>query len=338
MKPDLSPLDSVTKLLFAIELQPLQGERFQPTGFPSLGAATYESKYGASLLVESAQSMANRLETVCWDEASDQPRMELKGLSYVRVERQGKYLTSSMTEAHRLNSPYLLEGSDRAFFNKIKEELAAFESGPIDRKQLARTLLKYDVGSLLHGVFLAKKELAGGRLRVARALSAFIEAQGVRQAISGGVKNDHVNPSGSTKEGFGNVPFSREEFTADKITLFVNLDLAQIRGYGLGADIERLLVLLALYKLRLLLDGDLRLRTACNLEVKDEKIIATKPKGFELPSTTDLAAGLRESLAKLADQLTTTTISFNDELKKAKEADDEKDENGGQGEDEAEQP
>lgn len=326
MIPDLSKLDTATKLLFSIELQPLQGERFQPTGFPSLGAATYESNHGANLLVESAQSMANRLETVCWDDSADQPRAELAGISYVRVERQGKYLTSSMTEAHRINSPYLLMGSDKTFVNKITEELAVFESGPIDRKLLAKVLLKYDVGTLLHGVFLAKKELAGGRLRIARALSAFIEAQGVRQAISGGVKNDHVNPSGSTKEGFGNVPFSREEFTAEKITLFVNLDLAQIRGYGLGKDIEHLLVLLALFKLRTLLDGDLRLRTACNLEVKDTTIVATKPAGFALPSAADLAVGLAAAVKKAKDQMSITTVIFNDELKKAKDADDSKDE------------
>jgi CRISPR-associated protein Csb1 len=323
MIPDLSALDSATKLLFSIELQPLQGERFQPTGFPSLGAATYESKHGANLLVESAQSMANRLETVCWDEAAEQPRAELAGLSYVRVERQKKYLTSSMTEAHRINSPYLLAGSDKTFMNKITEELAVLEEGPIDRKLLAKVLLKYDIGSLLHGVFLAKKELAGGRLRLSRALSAFIEAQGVRQAISGGVKNDHVNPSGSTKEGFGNVPFSREEFTADKITLFVNLDLAQIRGYGLGQDIERLLVLLALFKLRTLLDGDLRLRTACNLEVKDTTITATKPVGFALPSAKDLAEGLAAAAKKAKDQMSITTVAFNDELKKAKDAEED---------------
>jgi hypothetical protein len=65
--------------------------------------------------------------------------------------------------------------------------------------------------SLIHGVFLAKKDLAGGRLRIARALSAFIEASGVNIAASGGVKNDHVNPSGDTKSGFGNVPFSRDD-------------------------------------------------------------------------------------------------------------------------------
>ena len=334
MIPDLSKLDTATKLLFSIELQPLQGERFQPTGFPSLGAATYESKHGANLLVESAQSMANRLETVCWDEPSNQPRAELAGLSYVRVERRGKYLTSSMTEAHRINSPYLLAGSDKTFLNKITEELAVFESGPIDRKLLAKVLLKYDVGSLLHGVFLAKKELAGGRLRVARALSAFIEAQAVRQAISGGVKNDHVNPSGSTKEGFGNVPFSREEFTAEKITLFVNLDLAQIRGYGLGKDIEQLLVLLALYKLRLLLDGDLRLRTACNLEVKDTTIFATKPAGFALPSAADLAEGLAAAVTKAKDQMSSTTVIFNDELKKAKDAEEDSKDGGSETPDE----
>ena len=231
-----------------------------------------------------------------------------------------------MTEAHRINSPYLLEGTDRTFFNQIKGELSVFESGPIDRKILAKVLLKYDVGTLLHGVFLAKKELAGGRLRIARALSAFIEAQGVRQAISGGVKNDHVNPSGSTKEGFGNVPFSREEFTAEKITLFVNLDLAQIRGYGLGKDIEHLLVLLALFKVRTLLDGDLRLRTACNLEVRDATIVATKPTGFALPSAADLAEGLAAAVKKSMDQMSITTVIFNDELKKAKDADDSKDE------------
>jgi CRISPR-associated protein Csb1 len=41
MAIDLKPLDDVHRLLFAIPLQPLLGHRFQPTGFPALGAATY---------------------------------------------------------------------------------------------------------------------------------------------------------------------------------------------------------------------------------------------------------------------------------------------------------
>ena len=111
---------------------------------------------------------------------------------------------------------------------------------------------------------------------------------------SGGVKNDHVNPSGETKSGFGNVPFARDEFVAERIDCHINLDLAQIRGYGLEAKAESLLLLLALYRIRKLLDGDLRLRTACDLEnVNGEKVTASRPKGFTLPGLPELEAALK---------------------------------------------
>lgn len=319
MSLDLSTLDSVHRLLFEIPLEPLQGHRFQPTGFPGLGAATFQTPEGRSLLVESAQSMANRLELTCWDEAAQDVKADFTGLSHVRILRNGSFLTDTVLEAHRLNSPYLLEGSNRSFFDTLKSELGGLEAGPIDRKGLAKTLLKYDIGSLLHGVFIAKKELAGGRLRVARALSAFIEADNVETAPSGGVKNDHVNPSGDTKAGFGNVPFARDEFTAQRITLYVNLDLAQIRGYGLGQEVERLLILLALYKLRALVDGGLRLRTACDFRVAADTITATLPEGFKLPILTELAGELAPTIEACASHMTVTKVSFNDELKKGKE-------------------
>jgi CRISPR-associated protein Csb1 len=327
MTIDLNPLDTQHRLLFAIPLVPLQGSRFQPTGFPGLGAATFQTKQGTSLLVESAQSTANRLEMVIWNEARQDVVSEVQGISHVRVVR-GKdtpepdkkaFFTDTVLEAHRLNSPYLLEGADKTFHDTLKDSLGGLEAGPIDRKKLAETLLRFDVGSLLHGVFLAKKELAGGRLRVARALSAFIEADGVRTAASGGVKNDHVNPSGDTKVGFGNVPFARDEFTAEKTTLYVNLDLAQIRGYGLGGDVERLLVLLALFKLRVLLDRGLRLRTACDLRVDEAVVKSTDAAGFVLPTKEDLAADLRKTIERCRDSMVVTTVVFDDDLKKAKE-------------------
>lgn len=330
MSIDLSALASVSHLLFEIPLQPVQGQRFQPTGFPGLGAATFQTASGLHLLVESVQSMANRLEQVCWDAARNDLRSELAGLSHVRVVRNKEFLTDSVLEAHRLNSPYLLEGSDRSFANGLKQDLGGLEAGPIDRLKLSQTLLKFDIGSLLHGVFLAKKELAGGRLRVARALSAFIEAAGVRIAPSGGVKNDHVNPQGDAKSGFGNVPFARDEFTAERIVLFASLDLGQVRGYGLGAPAERLLVLLALYKLRLLLDGSLRLRTACDLEPADPAIAARRPTGFELPTVAELQGELAAAISDCSCSMQVTEVSYNDELKKAKESvakgDDEADE------------
>lgn len=318
---NLAELDKVSRLLLTVPLKPVQGDRFQPTGFPSLGPATYQTTDGPKLLVESAQSMANRLETTCWDGSSNKPVAALDGISHVTVTRNGAFLTDSMLEAHRINSPYLLEGKDRKFFDNLKAELGGLEEGPIDRKKLAEVLLKYDVGSLVHGVFLAKKDLAGGRLRVARALSAFIEASGAAVAASGGVKNDHVNPSGDTKSGFGNVPFARDEYVADQIDCNFNLDLAQIRGYGLDLKVQKLLILLALYRVRKLLDGDLRLRTACDLEPVDkDKLAASRPADFKLPGLTSLESAVKEAVTDCRELMVHTTVTFEDELKKAKES------------------
>ena len=324
MTIDLKPLQGAKRLLFKIPLEPLLGRRFQPAGFPSLGAATFQTSDGDSVLVESAQSMANHLEMTIWDVARKDVKEEFDGISHVRVMHKGEFLTDTILESHRLNSPYLLEGKNKKFFNTLKGDLGVLETGPIDRRKLAEALLKYDVNSLLHGVFLAKKELAGGRLRVARALSAFIEADGVRVAASGGVKNDHVNPSwpeAERRKGFGNVPFARDEYTADRITLFVNLDLAQIRGYGLGDAAERLLILLSLYKLRALTGEGMRLRTACDLRVRDEEIRAVMPEEWVLPPFEELERDLKSAIAECRDRMTVTSMTFEDELKKGKSED-----------------
>jgi CRISPR-associated protein Csb1 len=315
----LKALEKANRLLLTVRLRPVQGDRFQPTGFPSLGAATYQTKDGQKLLVESAQSMANRLEATCWDGAKNEPVEALQGISHVSVTRSGRFLTDSMTEAHRINSPYLLEGKDKAFIEKLKTALGGLAEGPIDRRLLAEVLLRFDVGSLIHGVFLAKKELAGGRLRVARALSGFIEARGVSVAASGGVKNDHVNPSGDTKAGFGNVPFTRDEFVAERIDCYFNLDLAQIRGYGLASEVNQLLILLALYRVRKLLDGDMRLRTACDLEIDGDGAIEARPAGFKLPTLEELDLAVREAIEGCKRAMEHTAVTFEDELKRGKD-------------------
>jgi len=325
MVVDLKLLTSQSRLLFAISLQPAQGRRFQPTGFPSLGPASYRTSAGMSVLVESAQSMANRLEATIWDVAQNKPTADAEGVSHVVVMRAGKFLTDTLVESHRLNSPYVLGGKDKnkEFLETLKSALGGLAEGPIDRKKLASALLQYDIGSLLHGVFLAKKELAGGRLRVARALTAFVEADEAEVVASGGVKNDHVNPSGVTKDGFGNVPFARDEFTAQHLTLYVNIDLAQIRGYGLGTSVEELLIVLALYKVRALVDGDMRFRTACDLVRKDSgPINATRPNGFVLPELADLRAKLRDSIDASKKLMAVTEVSFDADLKKGGDDDD----------------
>lgn len=319
MNIQLDSLKNAHRVLFNIPLRPVQGERFQPTGFPSLGAATYQTRNGASLLVESAQSMANRLEEVLWDSTTQQPISAAEGISYIRVERKGEFLTSSILESHRINSPYLLESKkDKTFFNGLKAALGGLAEGPINRHLFAKTLFEYDANTLIHGVFLAKKDLAGGRLRIARALSAFIEADNIEIAASGGVKNDHVNPQGDTSAGFGNVPFSRDEYTAESITLYVNLDLDQIRGYGLDENATQLLVILALYKIRALLSNALRLRTACDLKVDVANIMAVQPEEFCLPSLPDLEEALKATINANQDRLKQTVVQYEDELTKGK--------------------
>ncbi|WP_207061642.1 type I-U CRISPR-associated RAMP protein Csb1/Cas7u [Motiliproteus sp. SC1-56] len=289
---DFSAFDNAPRLLLEVDLQPLQGTRFQPTGFPDLGAAVYEGPDGEQmLLVESAQSMANRLEVVCWDDVADDWVTPLKGLPLVKVQdKSGRPLTNSVLESHRINSPYILEGKDKSLLEVLKSELAGMEEGRVDIRRLATVLMRLDTNALLHGVFLAKKELAGGRLRLPRVLSAFIEARQAKVAASGGVKNDSVNPSGDTSKGFGNVPFARDEYVAPQITAYFNIDLSQIRAFGLGDAANNLLAALALYKIRRFLDEGLRLRTACDLRQVDLRV--TQPQSFAVPGRAELEAQL----------------------------------------------
>lgn len=309
MSLDLSALANSPRLLLRATLKPLQGTRFQSTGFPEIGAAQYEGPDGTpTLLVESAQSMANRMEAVCWDKVEGDWVEPLKGLSVIKVkDKAGQLLTNSVLEAHRINSPYILEGADKTVFNKLKAELADMEEGLVDLRKLARVLLSLDVNALLHGVFLAKKELAGGRLRLPRALSGFIEATDTKVAASGGVKNDSVNPSGDTSKGFGNVPFSRDEFVSPDIAAYFNLDLAQLRGYGFKRPVFDLLVALALYKILAFLDSGLRLRTACDLECG--ALSVQRPDGFQIPTLDALVQALPVLISAAASEANFQSIT-----------------------------
>jgi len=286
--------------------------------------------------------MANRLESTCWDTATNEPAAAIKGISHVTVQRNAYFLTDSMLEAHRLNSVYIENCSEDFFKKTLPEAIGVDKTKPIHRTKFLNALLRFDAGCLVHGVFL---ESLDGRLRIPRALSSFIEATNVGVAASGGVKNDRVKTikeEGKTsKEGFGNVPFARDEYVADRIDCHINLDLAQIRGYGLGEKAERLLILLALYRVRKLLDGDLRLRTACDLEPVDrERLVATRPAGFELPSLTDLEAALKAAITNCKDLMVHTTVTFEDDLKKTKDekksTNDDADESAGEETDDTE--
>lgn len=343
MPIDWKSLEGKPRVLIEAALKPVAGTRIQPTGFPDLGAASYDAPDGTpTLLVESAQSMANRLEAVCWDEGANELVPELRGLPYVRVKLagvgEGTDTTTSLQEFHRLNSPYIMSGrtaDGTAFAEILKPELgmvaatarprhgaapteapateetvAATDKEPddvagvVNLRKLAAVCFKYDPNSLVHGVFLEK---IAGRLRHPRALSAFIEASDVGRADSGGVKFDRVLPKPSVagvdaKGGYGNVPFHRTEFTAKSITAYFSVDLAQIRGYGLGDDATKLLIALSLWKIRQFLNSSMRLRSACELEIDENKtaggLTVKRPEQFKLPAATELTNDVKSLIAK----------------------------------------
>jgi CRISPR-associated protein Csb1 len=293
--------------MFSVRLAPRQGDRFQPTGFPNIGPGIYRRPGGMQmLLVESSQSMANRLEeTIVADGYSI--IKELDGLPYVTStikikheddidpEQKGKsedvVTTSSLVEPHRLNSDFILNAkrdsnNEETFADELIKEFQFERYRPVNWRIVVKTLFKYDPNTLLHGAFFS--QLKDGRIKIPRAVSAFIEAENVEPAESGGVKKNIFDLS-SNLEFVGNIkrkggtqmiPFNRTEFTAEKITAYFNMDLSLLREYDAAVTKEKndcsgkvanFLYLLSVYKIRRFLSRGLRLRSSCDLEVVDEE-------------------------------------------------------------------
>lgn len=299
-------LQNAPRLLMNVELAPVQGDRFQPTGFADLGAAVYERPDGTRmLLVESTQSVANRLEKTCL--AGDGPCLaaELKGLPYVLVNLSGasSAQTSSLVEAHRLNSPFII--SDEGVKKRFLERTGYRKGQPLNWNKIAEAVFALDPSSLIHGVFMANLE--DGRIKIPRALSGFIEAEDVREVVSGGVKNNPFDPTGTIrvetfdKDVYGNVPFHRTEYVARRITAYFSLDLALLRGFGLQAEALELLTSLSLLKIRRFLASGMRLRTACDLAPKGE-LQVTSPEGFNVPGEAELLAEVKKAIAACAEK------------------------------------
>jgi CRISPR-associated protein Csb1 len=279
------------RTVLEVDLAPIAGTRFQPTGFPDLGAAEFDSADGSkALLVESAQSMANRLEATTWDEARADQVEELARLPFLRiVDSDGKFLSSSRLEAHRLASAYVMlgkidgiDGTDGTDGEKwMAEKLGLIAGRPLDYRAVARACFALDPVSLVHGVFFARKNWPW-QPKIARAVTSFVEAYQVVPAVSGGVKRDvvvNVAPERATTEGYGMVPYHRVEYTAETITAYFTIDHAQFRSYGLSEPATALLEALADFEIGSLLDGGLRLRTACDLRVLDVR--GTRPDSQE---------------------------------------------------------
>ncbi|GAB6167478.1 hypothetical protein JCM19992_34780 [Thermostilla marina] len=300
MPLDLSPLDSASRLLVEATLRvpPGTGGRFQPTGFPDLGPALYkgvranseatQENHGTEivdmLLVESVQSMANRLEEVCLQ--GEDYNADCQGIPYVRVLDGHLFLTSSVREPHRLASPYVLgaKNGNKVYRDELKSALRANKQQPVHIWRMVPAIFERDPGCVLHGVFL---EEIDGRIRLPRLVSACIEASSPNLANSGGVYRGEVTAK-------DNIPYQRQEFTSTAITASFIFHQSTLKGYGLDEEKNRFLQAWALYKIDRFLHQHLRLRTACEFEVADLKVtVDGKPADLgggegKWPSSSDI--------------------------------------------------
>ena len=277
MPIDLAPLDTASRLLIEAELKVATGGggRFQPTGFPDLGPALYKGVRSSPdpdkakphrtetvdmLLVESVQSMANRLEEVCLQ--GEDYNSDCQGVPYVRVldgHRSNSFLTSSVREPHRLASPYVLgaKRNDALYRDEMKTALGANKQRPVHIWKMVPAIFDRDPGCVLHGVFL---EEIDGRIRLPRLVSAYIEACSPNQANSGGVYRGEVTAK-------DNIPYPRQEFTSTSISASFIVHLSTLKGYCLDEPKQRFLQTWAIYKIDRFLNEYLRLRTACEFDV-----------------------------------------------------------------------
>jgi CRISPR-associated protein Csb1 len=302
-----------TRHVYEVDLAPVAGSTFQPTGFPDLGAATFkrtmDGRQQDCLIVESVQSMANRLEATTWDAGAQRPVAAVEGLPYVEVvDPDGRFLTSSRLEAHRLFSAFVRDATWNGHSGDVEllQRLDLRNDVPLDYPAMARQILALDPLSLVHGVFFAgKPKGAKGRgnwlaqPKFTRAVTAVIEAHDVSPVASGGRKADAVrhnlqgDTEGGTAEGYGSVPFHRMEWTAERIVASVVIDRQLLGSYGLPVPATELLEALAMWEVRALFDAGLRLRTACDLDVVGG--IAVR-RGEELPDLDTATARLRAAV------------------------------------------
>ena len=313
--------DGPTCLIIKARFEPLgDQDRFQPAGFPEMGHVIYDAprsdKDGKPLppekvcIVDSAASMANHLETVCFANATTGVlHSDLDNLPYVRcmtdlpatagTVRRGM-VVSSLTEGHRLASDYFLDGTvdNTKFRDKLRSDFGIIEIKkdktyfvtPENWWSIYQTIFKFDPNSLVHGVLFAKEQI-----KISRVLTAHLEAFGAGRVGSAGVKFDRLGKTTS-----GQPIFSKDEETAQQIEATFLIDVGLVRSYGhagdgLSAAQKSLLLHLALWKIERMLATPFRFRSGCHLKCVS-RAIGTEDSAYVISEgalKTDIATAIR---------------------------------------------
>jgi CRISPR-associated protein Csb1 len=246
-------------------------------------------------------------------------------------------VVSTFTEGHRLASDYFLDSlmnekwveattkTKKAKEGKEpeKEVVPAHWEGMTFREQLRKdfgivevkkdktyfippakwwdiykTIFKLDPNSLVHGVMFAKEQI-----KISRVLTAHLEAFGASRVGRSGVKFDRLGKTTS-----GQPIFAVDEETAQEIRATFIIDLALLRSYGRGKDglsdnQKKLLLDLAVWKIKQLLARPFRYRTQCflgceriTIETEAEVLEVAPPKLEPKPDSDAKTSGSPKNL------------------------------------------
>ena len=301
-----SVLQGASPLVLIATLRPVAGlDRFQPAGFPEIGHVIYKApRKGGGVenvcIVDSPASMANHLEAVCLRGPHDlELDDDLEGMPYLRCvtceladekipSEKRDLVVTSITEGHRIASTYFLggksldAGGSRAaeeFSKTLEKEFGiklpdSKKAHPPAEKwwNVFKTIFKYDPNALVHGVLFPQYQI-----KIARVLTAHLEAFGVARVDRSGVKFDRLGKTTS-----GQPIFAVDDETASAIRATFILDVALLRSFGrtdkndgsggekvcgLSEKQKEFVAALALWKIDRLLKTPFRYRSGCHLEL-----------------------------------------------------------------------
>jgi len=322
------------RIFITAELEPSNSDpRIQPTGFPDIGPVLYPDpaeKNGLICLIESEASMANWLESVCFEPLRKHEGIlkdAFNGLPYLRAEKSGELKTSSTLDGHRFASDFLAKctanfgGGDKTLAQHIRDSLVMTDGGktmPIANvPNVFPLVLGFDTMSLIHGFQISNEQISFVGLRLPRALSASVIGLGCERISVPGVKFN----AGQLESESGQAIFQKARITAKKIETRFSIDVGLLTSLRLDAPGTngtpgphqavrvQLLLAIALWKVAAFLDllsVELSLRTECKLRLKrDEKknMIAPEfvceggpsPTFGDFPFATIAAASLAEN-------------------------------------------
>lgn len=288
----LDTLFEHNRVTITASLEPTNGRFIQPTGFPDIGACIYRDRDGRRwCLVESEQSMANRLEAVCM-KAPGVWVDELKGLPVIAVyDQNGGLLTTNLAEPHRIASSYVLEGKldgDRDLRALIEQTLGLSNGGdywPLDKRAaLERLVFALDPGALLHGFQFVQWKFVG--LRQTRLLHGRLEAELSEdpEVHYGMVKWDAIEPESTREEraNKGQSIAAKSRIVPKEIVATHEVDVLGLKSLTLDGSKQKFLLALALWKIGAFLANkpafdprsrqmtpSLRLRADCYLRCRD---------------------------------------------------------------------